>query len=225
MRVVPFALLQYTSSHNCILTLLVTELLKSTFHTNLWNSFLQNGTAKIDEVAGEKEVRYVVSNTFLKARLGFIALITLLTISDSSWPTSWSSLIWWIKLVLWFSLQAVTQRCSIKKVFLKISQYSQENTCAKASFLIKLQASGMKQETLEQVFSCEFCEISKNTFLHRTPLVAASVSSPKTGYKFPLPMLGWSFSPTVVVVVSSCFCAILLRLIAVSSNCIIIAII
>ena len=24
------------------------------------------------------------------------------------------------------------------------------------------------------VFSCEFCEISKNTFLHRTPLVAAS---------------------------------------------------
>ena len=28
--------------------------------------------------------------------------------------------------------------------------------------------------TLAQVFSCEFCEISKNTFLHRTPLVAAS---------------------------------------------------
>ena len=25
-----------------------------------------------------------------------------------------------------------------------------------------------------QVFSCEFCEISKNTFFHRTPLVAAS---------------------------------------------------
>ena len=32
----------------------------------------------------------------------------------------------------------------------------------------------VKQETLAQVFSCEFCEISKNTFLHRTPLVAAS---------------------------------------------------
>ena len=28
--------------------------------------------------------------------------------------------------------------------------------------------------TLTQVFSCEFCEISKNTFFHRTPLVAAS---------------------------------------------------
>ena len=24
------------------------------------------------------------------------------------------------------------------------------------------------------MFSCEFCEISKNTFFHRTPLVAAS---------------------------------------------------
>ena len=27
---------------------------------------------------------------------------------------------------------------------------------------------------LTQVFSCEFCEISKNTFFHKTPLVAAS---------------------------------------------------
>ena len=32
----------------------------------------------------------------------------------------------------------------------------------------------IKKETLEQVFSCEFCEISKNTFSYRTPLVAAS---------------------------------------------------
>ena len=31
-----------------------------------------------------------------------------------------------------------------------------------------------EKETLAQVFSCEFCEISKNTFLHRTPLLAAS---------------------------------------------------
>ena len=32
----------------------------------------------------------------------------------------------------------------------------------------------IKKETLAQVFSCEFCEISKNTFSYRTPLVAAS---------------------------------------------------
>ena len=38
--------------------------------------------------------------------------------------------------------EAVVQRCSAKKVFLEISQNSQENTCARVSFLIKLQASG-----------------------------------------------------------------------------------
>ena len=36
--------------------------------------------------------------------------------------------------------EAVAQRCSVKKVFLEISQNSQENTCARDSFLIKLQA-------------------------------------------------------------------------------------
>ena len=57
--------------------------------------------------------------------------------------------------------QAVTQSCSVKKVFLKISQNSQENTCARVSFLIKLQTPGnfIKTETLALVFSCEFCEI------------------------------------------------------------------
>ena len=32
----------------------------------------------------------------------------------------------------------------------------------------------IKKEALAQVFSCEFCEISKNTFFYRTPPVAAS---------------------------------------------------
>ena len=40
-------------------------------------------------------------------------------------------------------------------MFLDISQNSQENTCAR-------------------VFSSEFCEISNNTFFHRTPLVGIS---------------------------------------------------
>ena len=40
-------------------------------------------------------------------------------------------------------------RCSVNKVFLEVSQNS-------------------------QVFSCEFCEISKDTFSYRTPPVAAS---------------------------------------------------
>ena len=36
-------------------------------------------------------------------------------------------------------LEVFAQRCSVKNVFLEISQNSQENTCAGVSFLIKLQ--------------------------------------------------------------------------------------
>ena len=63
-------------------------------------------------------------------------------------------------------------------MFLEISQNSQESTYAKVSFLIKLQAYAWnfnKKESLAQVFFCEFCEISKNTYFYRTPSVAASV--------------------------------------------------
>ena len=51
---------------------------------------------------------------------------------------------------------------------LEISQNSQESTCA-------LQVCNfIKQETLAQVFSCEFRKISKNTFSYRAPPAAAS---------------------------------------------------
>ena len=43
-----------------------------------------------------------------------------------------------------------------KKVLLEVSQNSQENTSARVSFLIKLQAESCKKETLVQVFSYEF---------------------------------------------------------------------
>ena len=36
--------------------------------------------------------------------------------------------------------EAVAQTCSVKKVFLQFLQNSHENTCARISFLIKLQA-------------------------------------------------------------------------------------
>ena len=41
-------------------------------------------------------------------------------------------------------------------------------------------------ETLAHVFSCEFCDISKNTFFYRTPPVAASVRSLHKKWSFPL---------------------------------------
>ena len=52
------------------------------------------------------------------------------------------------------------------EAFLEIRQNSQENTCARASFLIKLQTwacNFIDKETLANVFSCEFCEIFRNT--------------------------------------------------------------
>ena len=47
--------------------------------------------------------------------------------------------------------EAVARKCSVEKVFLEILQNSQENTSARASFLIKLQALAcnfIKKETL-----------------------------------------------------------------------------
>ena len=43
----------------------------------------------------------------------------------------------------WMS-EAVVQRCSVKKMFLKISQNSQDNTRVAVSFLIKLQTWGLQ---------------------------------------------------------------------------------
>ena len=45
-------------------------------------------------------------------------------------------------------LEAVVCRCSVKKVFLEISQNLQENTYARVSFLIKLLALGLRPATL-----------------------------------------------------------------------------
>ena len=49
---------------------------------------------------------------------------------------------------LYFITEPVVRRCSVKKVFLEITQNLQENTCARVSSLIKLQASGLRSSTL-----------------------------------------------------------------------------
>ena len=50
-------------------------------------------------------------------------------------------LTYYFHFIFWlvFYEEAVVQRCSVKIVFLDFSQNSQENTCARVSFLIKLQ--------------------------------------------------------------------------------------
>ena len=66
------------------------------------------------------------------------------------------------------------QRCSVRKgVHRNFTKFTGKHLCQ--SLLFNKACNFIKKETLAQVFSCEFCEIFKNTFLHRTPLVAASV--------------------------------------------------
>ena len=55
----------------------------------------------------------------------------------------------------------------------KILQNSQENTCVRVSILIKA-CNFINIDILIQVLSCQFREISRNTFFYRTPVSAAS---------------------------------------------------
>ena len=60
------------------------------------------------------------------------------------------------------------QRCSVKKgVLRKLTKFTGKHLC-QSHFLNKVTAirpeTLLKKETLTQVFSCEFCIISKNTF-------------------------------------------------------------
>ena len=65
-------------------------------------------------------------------------------------------------------LRSSLPEVSAKTVLLEISQNSHEITRARVSFLMKLHAWG-------EGVSCEFCEISKNTFFYRrAPQVTAS---------------------------------------------------
>ena len=59
----------------------------------------------------------------------------------------------------------------MQKVFLEILQNLQENICARVSFLKKL----LKKRLWHRCFPANFVKFLKNTFLHRTSLVAASV--------------------------------------------------
>ena len=89
-----------------------------------------------------------------------------LTITKYVWNSSHSLTL--LKYLINETVKSETaSRCVLcKKVFLKISQNSQENACSRVSFLINVgqACSFIKKETLTQVFACEFCKISKNTF-------------------------------------------------------------
>ena len=48
------------------------------------------------------------------------------------------------KYMAYLKTEAVVRGCSVKKLFLEISQNSQEDTCARVSFLINLQDASLK---------------------------------------------------------------------------------
>ena len=65
----------------------------------------------------------------------------------------WKKMASSIFIIMW---EAAVQRCFVKKVFLEISQSSQENTYSRVSFLIPLQASlSTPLKTKESIWSKE----------------------------------------------------------------------
>ena len=71
----------------------------------------------------------------------------------------------------------MNRKCFTRKLFLKILQYSQENTCVGISFLIKMQAfrapALLKRDSNTGVF-CKHWEIFKNTYFEEHLRTAAS---------------------------------------------------
>ena len=83
--------------------------------------------------------------------------------------------------------EAVTRRCSVKKVFVETLQ--------------ALPCNFVKKQTLSQVFSCEFCEISKENLSYRTPPMTASVwtSYISSIYILCLGEWGWRFLSLIYI--------------------------
>ena len=67
-----------------------------------------------------------------------------------------------------FLLEAVVQRCSVKKLLLEISQNLQENTCVRVSFLIKFvglrPSTLLKKRLLHMCFTVNFVKFLRTPF-------------------------------------------------------------
>ena len=81
------------------------------------------------------------------------------------------------KIVLLF--RSSHWRCSVKKVFLKISQNSQDNTCVRVSLLMKLKASDpqlyLKERLWRRCFPVNVAKFLRAPFLQEHILATASV--------------------------------------------------
>ena len=80
------------------------------------------------------------------------------------------------------TLRETHAKNSLPEVFLKngflgkSAKFTGKHLCQSLFFneVTDLRPATLLKETLAQLLSCEFCEISRNTFLYRTPPVAAS---------------------------------------------------
>ena len=116
-----------------ILKLIMNEIVSHSIFQNtgfLWRLFSFIRTASIRTAFTIEVIRHLKSYWF-PARFFVVWLVHRKQIR-----TPYNILVQY----LFYSIEAAIRVVLCKKVFLKISQNSQENTCAKVSFLIKLQA-------------------------------------------------------------------------------------
>ena len=96
---------------------------------------------------------------------------------------SWVIKVHLISVVTHFP-EAVIRRCSVKKVFIKISQNSQENTCARVSLLITLQVS----KFLRTYFLTEHLRWLLLTFRKAYLLLKEDIPNKKSSKSFKKPI-------------------------------------
>ena len=99
---------------------------------------------------------------------------SLFSVRTSDARTSKTALVNFLwEIYLWNSRPEVF----CKKVILKnFAKFTGKHLCQSHFFNKVAGLRPVKKETLALVFSCEFCEISRNTFSHTTPPMAASAS-------------------------------------------------
>ena len=86
-----------------------------------------------------------LSDTFIiRAAKQLDLVLSVFRIRNNTFLSFSSPIKYGLVLEVLSETEAVVQKCSVKKMFLEISQNLQENTRASVSFLIKLQAIGLQ---------------------------------------------------------------------------------
>ena len=96
-------------------------------------------------------------------------------------------------LVIMVNTEAATRGVLIKKVFLEISQDSQENTCVRVSFLIKKRpAHLLKKRPWHRCFPVNFVKLLKTPFLpEHLRWLLLSIESELMHWSWKSPMVYW----------------------------------